>query len=416
LSSRRRGLAWSLTAIITTSLVVLGPGVAVADERGPVRDFVGGVKNQFEKSGEEESEEAPEAPAGVETTADQRATSQEAGDSEEPGTKAKSQVVEVDLGGEDVVDLGRSEASIDDSDRSRGNATLLALGGQEIIGTQADSDGEGETHAGDPLAALCDGSEGQLCLRVLFADAYADETADRSEASSQTGVANVCLGGDSSDQRAECTGPVGAKVAASKAQTERGKSDGRTSGRSESAVVDVCVGPENDTCAVGAEVLKAESEASSDGTTHGESTVAGLELGNEEVLSLDEQGELEIQPDCAEPSVVCAVANEGEAVVTEGAVRQTQDALNAGILPDTLDVDLGISRTEVTVRAGEPAAAGQSPSAGGPGTPDAGDPGEAGGILPNTGGFWSGLLAIALGAVSAGAFLIARNRRLGTLA
>jgi LPXTG-motif cell wall-anchored protein len=407
----------SLTAIIATSLVGLGPGAALADERGPVRDVVGGFKSQFEQRGDQESEETPEAPSGVETTADQQATSQEADDSDgdEAGTKAKSQVVEVDLGGQDVADLGRSEASVDDEDRARGNATLLALGGQEIIGTQADSDGEGESHAGDPLAALCEGSEGQLCLRVLFADAYADEDAERSEALSQTGVADVCLGGNSADQRAECAGPVGVGVATSKAHAERGKADGSTSSRSESAVVDVCVAPEGDTCAVGAEVLKAESEASSDGATHGESTVVGVELGNEQVVSVDEHAELDIQPGCAEPSLVCAAANEGEATVTEHLASQTQDALNVEVLPDTVGVDLGISRTEVTATAGQVAGVEkEAPSAGGPGSDE---PGEAGGILPNTGGVWSGLLALALGAVSAGSFLIARNRRrLGAIA
>jgi hypothetical protein len=408
----------SLTAIIATSLVVLGPGVALAEERGPVRDVVGGVKDQFENKADEEeagdAEEAPETPAGTGVTADQRSASGDAGSSgeSESGTKAKSQVLEVDLGDQDVADVARSEASIDDDDRARSNATLLALGGQEIIGTQADSDGEGESHAGDPLAALCEGSEGQLCLRVLFADAYADEDADRSEALSQTGVADVCLGGNSSDQRAECAGPVGVKVATSKAHAERDKADGHTTSKGESAVVDVCVGPEDDTCAVGAEVLKAESEASSDGTTNGESTIIGLELGNEERGSLNEEAELEIQPDCAEPSIVCAAANQGEAVVEEGLAKQSQDALNVGVLPDTLDVDLGISRTEATAKAGEPAADVEQPSAaGGPGMPGAGDPGESAGILPNTGGVWSGLLSLALGGMAAGSFLLARNRR-----
>jgi hypothetical protein len=408
----------SLTAIIATSLVVLGPGVALAEEREPVRDVVGGVKDHFENRADQEAEdaeEAPEAPAGAGVTTDQRSASGGAGSGggSEAGTRAKAQVAEVDVRDQDVADVARSEASIGGDDRARSNATLLALGGQEIIGTQADSDGEGETHAGDPLAALCEGSEGQLCLRVLFADAYADENAQRSEAMSQTGVADVCLGGDSSDQRAECTGPVGAKVAASKAQTERGKSDGRTSGRSESAVVDACVGAEDETCAVGAEVLKAESEASSDGATKGESTLIGVELGNEERASLSDEAELEIQPGCAEPSLVCAAANQGEAAVEEGLAKQSQDALNVGVLPDTVGIDLGVSRTEVTAAAGDPAADEEAAkgSAGGPGTPGAGDPGESAGILPNTGGFWSGLLSLALGGVAAGSFLLARNRR-----
>lgn len=410
----------SLTAILTTSLMVLGPGVALAEERGPVRDVVGGVKDQFEDKadqGAEDAEEAPQTPAGTGVTADQRSASGGEGGAagSEAGTRAKSQVVEVDLGDQDVVDVARSEASIGNDDRAKSNATLLALGGQEIIGTQADSDGEGASHAGDPLAALCEGSEGQLCLRVLFADAYADEDAGRSEALSQTGVADVCLGGNSSDQRAECEGPVGAKVAASKAHTERDKSDGRTNSRSESAVVDVCVGPEDETCAVGAEVLKAESAASSAGKTNGESTVVGVELGNEEVVSLNEEAELEVQPGCAEPSLVCAAANQGEATVTEGLAKQSQDALNVVVLPDTVGIDLGISRTEASATAGSPAAGGET-AQGGPGTPEGGELEESAGILPNTGGVWSGLLSLALGAMAAGSFLLARNRRrLGAL-
>jgi LPXTG-motif cell wall-anchored protein len=436
-----------LAVVIAASLAVLGPGAASAVESGYLNEAAedgstivestvtsltgsatGGTTGDSAQTSGSTSETADVVPAPE--AAPKQSAQQAAGETDRSGSWAEAQAAKIAIGGNDVVDVARSAASIDDNDDSHADATLLALGGEEILGAHADSDGEKESHAGDPLAPLCEGSEGQICLRVLFADAYASEDGTTSQSLAQSGVADLCLGGDSADPRADCSGPVSAKIATSEAQMRRDKTDGSTEGSAESAIADVCVGAEGETCAVGVEVLKARSFARSDGTTDGESTVAALELGNEEVGSISDPAKLEIQPDCAAPSLVCVTVNQGASAVNEGVASQTQDALNAGILPDTLNVDTGLSNTGVTATQGD-AVAGieeerpDAAGAGGPGGPGAGGPGNPGtgevagvektALLPNTGGFWSGLLAIALGAIAAGSFLLARNRRrLGT--
>jgi LPXTG-motif cell wall-anchored protein len=441
-----KGFRAPVAAVMAAALVALGGGVASAQETPGLEGLVNDVQEQVQPRESTEIQQetdsitdegitdegelstegtAPATDGEADTQADPEAAAEQA---EETGSTARAQVAEVDLGDNDVLDLARSEVAIDDDGRTTSDATLLALGGEEIIGAHADSHGENESHAGDPLAPLCEGSEGQLCLRLLYADAYADEDTDSSEGLAQSGVLNACVGGDSADARAECSGPVSAKLLTSKAWMQRDKTDGSTEGRSESSAADICVGPEDDSCAVGLEVLKAWSAASSDGTADGWSTLARLQLGNEEVLSVEDPAELAVQPECAEPSVLCAAANEGATTVQDGAATATQDALNVGVLPDSLGADAGISRTGVSADTGagaatgagevagvqqeapggEVAGAGAGSGAGGPGHPAAA---AAGAVLPNTGGVWSGLLAIALGAMAAGSFLVAWSRR-----
>lgn len=397
-------------AVIAASMVTLGPGVASAEEHRPVKDVVDSVRAGVEQEARQEGQQTP----STDGVAGQQGDASSSGATQDPGTHAKGEVAKVALGGQDVLDLARSEASIGDDDSAHSDATLLALGGQEIIGAHAGSDGSNESHAGDPLAALCEGSGGQLCLRVLFADAYATSDDHGSDALSQTGVLDACLGGDSADPRAACSGPASVGVLTSRAHTHRDRTDGSTDSQSESAGADVCLAPDGDTCGVGAEVLKSESSASSDGSSQGHSTLAELELGNQEVGSVDQPTTVDVQPNCAAPSAACVAANQGESTTGNGSASQSQDALDAGVLPDTAGGEVDLSHTDASATQGNQVLGVQAEApgnggSGGPGMPGAG--GVGGGVLPNTGGVWSGLLSLAFGAIAAGAFLIVRTRR-----
>lgn len=412
MSSRTRGLRVAFTALAATSLVALGPGIASADEHGRVGDVVGGVKAGLEKGADQQGQLTPSSPS----TSDQSADSS---DSLEPGeSRAKAEVAKVSLAGKDLVDLARSEARINKDDSAESDATLLAIGGNEIVGAHAKSDGEQESHAGDPFAQICEASGGQLCLRFLFADAYANEDETSSDALAKTGVADLCVGGTNTDPRNECDGQVHAGVLTSKAHTHRDKTTGATESDSESAGADVCAAPgDADTCGLGLEVLKSQSSSSSDGRSSGGSTIAGLEINGQKVVDLNQSQSGAIQPNCAPPSVVCADANKGETSAQDGVVDRSQDALDAGVLPDTAGGQVQLSHTEAGASAGQVAGVQSSaPEAGdNAGSGDNGDNGGTGGtgsgILPNTGGVWSGLLSIGLAAIAAGAFLLARKRR-----
>jgi LPXTG-motif cell wall-anchored protein len=327
-------------------------------------------------------------------------------------------VAKVAVGDQPVVEVGRSEASMEDNGRSNAHATALALFGQEVVGTEADSRGEKESRAGDPLAPLCEGSEGSLCLRVLYADAAADESGSSSSARSQSGVANACLGGSNTDAWSECDGQISAEVATSEAEMRR--TDGRTQASSQSQVADICIGRDGETCAAGLTLLQAASKAFWDGRSEGTSTTGRLVLGGEEVGAYQDPTDVSVQPDCTAPSLVCVVLNEEDSSIENDQVRQAPDALDVGVLPDTVGIDVGISRTEASVthgevlgvegiRGGGDVVAVVSGS-GGPGTPGT-VAGVGAGVLPNTGGVWSGLVALALAAFGAGSLLVARNRR-----
>lgn len=415
-------------------MVAFGPGVAHAGDRDePVRAVVADVERNLEGQQEQEPapEPAPTAPEAEVTTeespgqAGARSGDESAGttvagpgDSPDEGDRVHAQVAEVAVGDQPVADVARSGASMEDSGRSNAHATALALFGQEIIGARADSRGENESHAGDPLAPLCEGSEGALCLRVLYADAAAGERGESSSARSQSGVADACLGGSNTDAWGECDGQISAEVATSEATMRRG--DGRTQGSSQSQVADVCIGRDGETCAAGLTLLQAASRAFWDGRTEGESTTGRLELGGEEVGAYQDPTDVSVQPECTAPSLVCLVLNEADSSIGNDQVTQTQDALGAGVLPDTAGVDVGLSRTAASVTHGQVLGVEGVKGGGGDvvaGVGGTGGPGMPGvvagvtGLLPDTGGVWSGILAIALAALGAGSLLVARGRR-----
>lgn len=425
--------------LAATALVALGPGVAYAGDREtPVKDVVGDVESEFEGQQQAPEEPAPAPDAGTgssepetsvatdqaaagstdESAGESAGTAAAAGDdTSEQGDRVHAQVAKVAVGDQPIVDVGRSEASMQDNGRSNAHATALALFGQEIVGTGADSRGEQESHAGDPLAPLCEGSEGALCLRVLYADAAADERGGSSSARSQSGVANACLGGSNTDAWGECDGQISAEVATSEAAMRR--TDGRTQGSSESQVADVCLGRDGETCAAGLTLLQAASKAFWDGRTEGSSTTGRLVLGGEEVGAYQDPTDVSVQPECTAPSLVCVLLNQGGSSIENDQVKQAQDALAVGVLPDTVGVTVGLSSTGASVThgavlgvqgsgGGGDVVAGVS-SSGGPGAPGA--VAGVGGVLPNTGGVWSGLVALALAALGAGSLLVARNRR-----
>lgn len=356
-----------------------------------------------------------------------------------PPDHGGAEVADVDLDGNDVADVAHSTSTIEDSDATNSDATLLALGGEEIIGAHADSDGTKEDHAGDPLAPLCEGTEGGVCLRILYADAYADEDGSTSSSSSETGVADVCVGGDSADPEAECSGPVSAGAGQSESEAERDQGSGRTTASSRSSLVDANVGGGQAT----AGAMQSEGEAdsgNSPGSASRSSSVAELAVAGTPVQAeLSDPFALALPPDCPDPSLVCVFANQGETYVGDGIAGHAQEALHVEAINSTVLAELGRSETLVHNDGGEPAGPG-NPGPGNPGGPD-GEPGagpgagpdagpgdgpvdmaeaQAGdaaddGVLPDTGGFSTLWLALAGGMVAAGAAMLIGRRRLTDL-
>ncbi|HET7357008.1 MAG TPA: hypothetical protein VFJ09_10080 [Nocardioidaceae bacterium] len=331
---------------------------------------------------------------------------------------AGSQGLHAAAGGQDVADAGHDRTAVRRGGRTHSDATLLALGGQEVLGAHASSDGPHESHAGNPLQPLCDGSSGQVCLQVLYADAYATP----GHGMGQSGIARICLGGSKTDAAASCDGAVAAGVLSNQAQTDR--SHGRTTASSESDLADVCLTQPGTTgCTLSADALHSQGTADSAGpSARRGSFLLGVQGGGQGGR-VDQPTAIQVPPGCPPPSALCAYLNQGETYLGHGVAGHAQDALKAGLLPgQPVEVDVlgGHTETLVHPRAGatgkNPGVSGQS--AGGPGHPATGAvAGEhaalapLAGLLPNTGGTWSGLLALGLLGVAAGSLMLAASRR-----
>jgi hypothetical protein len=367
------------------------------------------------------------APDGAPVTEDDDNVGHETADPEDPA-HGSAEVVDVELADEEVVDQGTSEATVQDDGSTSSSATVLALGGHTILGAEADSDGQEEASAGDPLAPLCEGSGGALCATLLYADASASEDGPGSRSASSTGIAELCVGGD--DPSGEtCSGPIHAGALHSSSSVDR-DADGHTSATSGSQVAGLCLqaDPATGECTVAANVLSSAGSADSrTGEASRDSEVAGVGVAGTELLSISEPSGLTIQPDCASPSLVCLFLNQGETYGSSAWAGHAQEALHATILDGVVDAVVAQSETRVHQGAadtrgdqgGGPDVAGAQGGAGagagdGGGAAAAGAQGGAaavGGVLPNTGGVWSGLLALALGGIGVGALMLAWSRR-----
>ncbi|MGH8966405.1 MAG: hypothetical protein ACRDXB_13910, partial [Actinomycetes bacterium] len=218
-SHLRRRLA-AVAALAVTALLVVAPmpTASAADELSPLQDIVDGVREGLQPAGSDlveppASDDAPATEAELATksspppapTADDDTAGHETEDPTAPD-HGRAEIADVDAGGNDVADAGHNEATVEDDDSTTADSTILALGGQEIAGAHADSEGT-ENESFEPLAPLtdevCGGSGNQVCLRVLYADASATDDGTTSSSSSKSGVTDICLREDGT--AAECT-------------------------------------------------------------------------------------------------------------------------------------------------------------------------------------------------------------------
>lgn len=401
-----------------TDLVPSVPGAQVAAGNDVVGDVLPGPQGEAPAEVPTQRVTA-DAPAPASSSDDDSAGHETA--NPKSSDHGGATVADLSAAGEQAVTAGRTNATVEDDDSTTADATLLALGGQEVIGTHADSEGPQESHFGDPLAPLCEGSEGQVCLRLLYADAWATDDSGTSRTRSQTGVADVCLGGNDASQTAKCSGPVDVAVASSEGAAQRNQDTGRTSASSRSSVADACVerDAETGTCAVGASLLASKgrsnsggSQASAERDTH----LVALTLGNEERARYSDANAIALPPECPPgTSLLCVFLNQGETYVKQSAAGHAAEALHLDVLPGILDLKLELGQSETFVRND-----GRTPGVKGEvkGIEKSANPRRPatvfeniGGVLPNTGGFWSGLLSLALLALGAGSLLLALSRR-----
>lgn len=441
--TRRRLVAGPLVALTAAAVVLGGAGTAhAAGDPDPVGNLTNQVKKAIEGGGSGSS--GGSGGAKVNTVVPSRdAPNPPASDDDSPGFESPNptapdhssgSINRTEVGGEPVIELGSGNATINDDDSAEASTTLLAIGGEEIIGSRADSAGPTEDMAALPEIPVCEQSMGQLCLDLLFSNSFATETPTDSDAKAENGVLNLCLGGD--DPTGEtCTAFFEAGLLNQESTIHRDKKTGRTTASSQNSVAEACVqrDPLLGTCALGAEVLSSQGEADSNGGADGngsasrESQVVGLELiGMMAAVPADPSEPFAfalppgtVEDACAGQSILCVYGNQGETYLGNQLAGTSQTALDVTLLEE---VTATFGRTETLVHndGGQTANPSRNPNRSDGKADSNARPAPAaaidadvdnGGVLPDTGGVWSGLLALGLGLFGFGAVATAWGRR-----
>ena len=435
--SHLRRLMAPLAALAVTAMVVVipMPSASAAGEPDPVEQLLNSLQSDpATEAAPSDDASAPGAKLATKSSpppapsSDDDTVGHETAEPVAPD-HGRAEIADLDVDGNDVADVGHNNATVQDDDSTTADSTILALGGQEIAGAHADSNGT-QHDSFEPLAPLtdevCDGSGDKVCLEVLYAHADATDDGTTSSSSSQNGVTNVCLREEAG--QTGCT--VEAGVSNSEGEAQRNQRTGRTTASSESSLADACVQRGPTGCAVGVDLVRSEGQSdsgSSPGSASRDSYVVAGDLGGQEVGRVEDAQTISLPADCPAAKLLCIFLNQGETYVGDGIAGHAQEAVGVSVLPDNVvNVELGRTDSLVHNDGGEAAPpTGADPGAGagsdvagvgsgGPGAPGGGGGdvlGAAAGVLPNAGGVWSGLLAIALFAIGAGAFFVAYSRR-----
>ena len=417
-------LVVSTTAALLALALLPGMGSAAKDPVSDVTDSVG------EAAGEAIDEVTGGLPSGGSHQAPSDPTEDDSEGHESPDPSgpdhASGEIADVSVEGNDAVTVAQTNSTIEDDDSSSSDVTVLAIGGEEIVGAHSDSGKGPKQDSVDPLAPICEGSEGGICLGLLFADASSTENSNSSSASGSAALAFACLGGTQSEEGSSCGGPVGAGVSESNSDIKRNKKTGQTEASHSNDAADVCIGGEADPPAeggepvcsgIGAQALHSESTSNSGkpngkGTTERDSYVLGLDAGGERQEIIGDPTDLSIPPGCPEEtSLVCIFFNQGESFVFTGGAAGHQETVHLDLGPilahlatsETLATNDGPDEDVVPVSPRDDAP--KDKVLGTPSTPGSDD------VLPFTGIEIALFLALALGLISLGAWLLALQRR-----
>ncbi|HVE96185.1 MAG TPA: hypothetical protein VNA67_04295 [Pseudonocardiaceae bacterium] len=285
-------------------------------------------------------------------------------DDPEPPDHASGAVADIDLLREDLLEITKYDATIEDDDEAHADSTVLGLGGDGIVGRSASSrDGDGRD--GDNLTTgLCDGTGGVICLSLLYHDAVAEEDDDSSLAAARGGVLALCLGGgdddgdDNGDDNGddvtatyECDGALSLGVAEGLGIAERDKKDGHTRAESANELLNLCIGKREsltESCdGLGLQAVHSDSDSESKTPdTHRGSYLLGIDSDGESSYLLDDPEAIGIL-DCGDSAILCLFLNQGKSVIyrnPQGA-GSVQEMLRLDVLDRTLLVVLGQAET-----------------------------------------------------------------------
>lgn len=408
-------LMTSTVALSTAAMQLAGLGAASAASPDPVGHLlhqVHATAHKVLKPAGKAKQRPASHHASVPTRAKHRAAPHSAQAHSHPVTDyARSSVAHLKLAGVPLADLSRN-TSRGTKDNTSADATLLAIGGVSVIGSQASSQGATTGHGPVPQIPLCNPTGGAVCLDALYADSAASRSGTSSQANTRTGVADLCLGGNDSTGK-RCDG-LHLGVAQGTSALNRGGSTGESSASSWTSLANLCLRHGTAGCLLGADLLGSHGSADTRSGATGESTIADLNLDGTSLGAPGEPVTLAIPTDCARPSLLCVFLNQGDQGVAGPLTTSAQSVVAVSGLGEQLGAVLGSTETGVTSKSG----AGEAPST-------STNPATSGlqvavgpsvraaqaGALPHTGGVWSGLLAIGLLLSGLGALALGWSKR-----
>jgi hypothetical protein len=402
-----------VSALVALALV---PGFSSA-AKNPVSDVTERLGNALQGGGKASSTTA-EVPN--EPTEDDDSEGHESPNPSAPD-HASGGIADAQVDDNELATVGHTDSTMNDDDSSSSDVTVLAIGGQEIVGAHSDSKEGPENETHDPLAPVCDESGGAVCLGLLYADASSSESSSSSNSSGSAAVAFACLGGSQTDASQNCDGPVGAGVAQSESDIQRDKQSGETEATHSNDLADVCIGgaDASGTCTgVGAEAAHSESHSESGppngrGTNERDSFLLNVEANGEDNEVIGDPTAIAVPPGCPQgTSVACVFFNQGESFVFTGGAAGHQQVAHVSVGPDVVLGHLATSETLATNDGPEDVVKGERPIEASDDTVLGSGPATAGsdGVLPFTGSAVLLYLAVAFALISAGAWLVALHR------
>ncbi|MGH3911351.1 MAG: hypothetical protein ACRDRM_11035, partial [Pseudonocardiaceae bacterium] len=259
----------------------------------------------------------------------------------------------LDLNEQQILDLTRYDATVEDDGSTHSDATVLGLLGNDLVGSESASGGV--TEAGDNLTeGIGEATGGALSLSLLYHDTVAMVDDQSSKAGARGGVLGLCLlGNEPSVTSSECKGLLGAGAAEGLGVAERDAKTGHTDAASFNELVQACLGgtrTDDYACEglLGAQVLHSDSASDSRGpNAEGHSWLVGIDSGGNSVLKIEDPLELAVPPECGEPALLCLFLNQGQSLVFPGGAGNVQEALHLDLLNGTpIDILLELGRAE----------------------------------------------------------------------
>jgi hypothetical protein len=323
---------------------------------------------------------------------------------------ADGRVLHIKLLGQEILVFGQADSASDD-DGSSSDATVLAVLGNEVIGTHSDSeDGSGHDETG-LLRETCSETDGQACFALLYGQASSEATDTGSTGSSDTAGGTACLGGaEGASPEGTCDGPVGVTVLDTHSDTERDEVGNSSHAYESSNGATICLGGENEdgVCETfGLVVLHSDSESHAepgDAEAEGGAYVLGIDQGGERTAYIEDETSIAVPPDCPKGgSVLCLLLNHDETGALADGSGHDATGLGGDILPGMLDGenagDADATDVGTTAVASEGEEAPEEPPVVKPEGPQEQDPtvqGQQASQLPFTGMDTSTMLAIAM--------------------